>query len=407
MSLRLHPTSIASSEPLRVRVLRALRIRARRASGWSAKALEYGRYVRRQRAYRRWASQINRHRVEVFVGPNLDTFGGIRHHIHAIEKYSCQKVGLVPNDAVLQLLAFDGGTEDFVKWFKAARFPALRAVHSHVDPWFIYWCKKQQKSGVRWIHTYHLNYFPEHAKAELLPWQKEFNHALLNDARHADVRISTSRWQQDDLGRAHGIETLYLPTGVDVALCDQADANRFHKRIGDDPFVLYVGRNAPVKNPADFARLAACLPELQFVMIGQGLTPEVLRTEWQVDPLGNLLVYGSTSRDQVQDAIAACSALVVTSKREGQPTLVLEAMVHGRPIVVPDEAGCMETIGEGDFGFIYRQGDLDDLVRKTLLALGNNEKGKRARRRVLAEYDWHVIAPKLDAIYRGEAAISE
>ena len=41
----------------------------------------------------------------------------------------------------------------------------------------------------------------------------------------------------------------------------------------------------------------------------------------------NLHLYGSASRREVQDALAACSVLVVTSKREGLPTLVLEAMV--------------------------------------------------------------------------------
>jgi glycosyltransferase involved in cell wall biosynthesis len=93
--------------------------------------------------------------------------------------------------------------------------------------------------------------------------------------------------------------------------------------------------------------------------------------------------------------------LVVTSKREGMPTLVLEAMSHGKPIVVPDEAGCMEAIGDGECGFIYRLGNIPDLVEMTHAALSDRERCSRARTRVLQEYDWRVVAVRLDEIYHG------
>jgi glycosyltransferase involved in cell wall biosynthesis len=94
--------------------------------------------------------------------------------------------------------------------------------------------------------------------------------------------------------------------------------------------------------------------------------------------------------------------LVVTSKREGLPTLVLEAMAQKKPIVVPNEAGSMEAIGDGDFGFIYRQGNLDELADCTLKALADTQKCQNARQRILSEYDWRVTAPKLDAIYNAD-----
>jgi glycosyltransferase involved in cell wall biosynthesis len=81
------------------------------------------------------------------------------------------------------------------------------------------------------------------------------------------------------------------------------------------------------------------------------------------------------------------------------PTLVLEAMALRRPVVVPDVDGCVEAVGDHRNGFIYRHGDLDDLAEKTMAALVDQKCGQRARERVLAEYDWRVIVPKLDAIY--------
>ena len=77
-------------------------------------------------------------------------------------------------------------------------------------------------------------------------------------------------------------------------------------------------------------------------------------------------------------------------------------MALGKPIVVPNEEGCMEAIQSGECGFIYELGNIDDLARKTELALVDKIKCSRSRARILQEYDWNAVIPKLDAIYRGE-----
>jgi glycosyltransferase involved in cell wall biosynthesis len=350
--------------------------------------------ARNTRRYEKWIARLRQQRPDVLIGTNL-AWGGVRHHIHAIKQYSSLRLEVAPPEELVN--DFSNGLR---KLFSEFAPTGVQAVHSHVFPWFIEWCAKQQKAGTRWIHTYHLNYFPEHAKDGLLGWQMEVNDSLINDASHANVRLSVSRWQQAFLKKTHGLETQYLPNGVDVALCDQSDPARFRTRVGNGEFILFAGRNDPVKNPADFARLAARLPKQRFVMIGQGLSREVLEKEWDVEAPANLAIHGQTTHRETLDAIAACSALVVTSKREGLPTLVLEAMAHQKPIVVPEEAGCLEAIGDGEFGFIYQQGNVDDLAEKVLAALGDAKKCAGARERVLAEYDWRIVAPKLDTIYR-------
>ena len=37
----------------------------------------------------------------------------------------------------------------------------------------IEWGRRAQRAGRRWVHTYHLPYFPEHARNGLEPWQQE------------------------------------------------------------------------------------------------------------------------------------------------------------------------------------------------------------------------------------------
>jgi glycosyltransferase involved in cell wall biosynthesis len=375
-----------------------------RLSGYRRRiAHEYGMWVYRRssllklRRYEKWIQDVRSRRPRVFLGPDLP-YGGVRGHVRNIAKYSALDVQLVPDERAL------GGLENFSgeahKRFMDFMPDGAPVVHSHVVPWMIRWCAEQQRNGSRWVHTYHLPYFPEHGTTGLKPDQIEINEALIHEACHADVRLSVSRWQQAYLRSEHGIETDYLPNGVDVTACDAGSEKSFRRIFNIlEPFILYVGRNDPVKNPAEFIQLASALPTHQFVVIGQGLGPGVMRRDWDLETPSNVRYLGGATHGDVQDALAACAALVVTSKREGLPTLVLEAMAHGKPIVVADEAGCLEAISDGKFGFIYHLGDLDSLITQTLDALQDGKRCNHARQRVLEEYDWRVVAPRLDAIY--------
>jgi len=360
-----------------------------------------GEFQKKRRSFDTWLLGLDANPPDALVGANFAEYGGVREHLHAIVRHSALSVALAPDDSLL----IEIGAHDIANTFRD-RFlefvpSRITAVHSHVYPWFIEWCSRHQGKGARWIHTYHLPYFPEHSQGTLEPWQREFNAAQINEARHADVRISVAQWQREYLASEHGIETIYLPNGVDLQETDLADASRFVSPFGANPFVLYVGRNDPVKNPAAFVDLACRLPGVRFVMVGRGLDT-VPTSEWGSALPTNLRILGELSHTTVLDAIAASALVVVTSHREGLPTLVLEAMSLGRRLVVPDEKGCMEAVGHGEFAEVYRLGNIDDLAAKTSEALGKGGGNSGARERIAREYDWRVIAPKLDAIYQGQ-----
>lgn len=334
---------------------------------------------------------------DVLIGANISLSNGIRFHIEGIRSHSAMRVAFSPDDELLRRLTYHDVAVRFHDDVMAFDPRGIRVIHSHVYPYFIRWCRNWKESGARWVHTYHLPYFPIDGHME--PWQLEINDALINDARHAHVRLSVSRWQQRYLQGEHDIESIYLPNGVDAERCDRADAEAFRSAFGIEDFILFVGRNEAVKNPVDFLRLARALPDLRFAAVGPGMTPDSLRAFGELPK--NLVALGGLAREQVQNALAACSALVVTSKREGLPTLVLEALLREKPVVVPDDAGCVEAVGGGRFGFVYNHNDLSDLTAKTLAALASVADDRRdARRWVLEEYDWKVVARQLDEIYR-------
>jgi glycosyltransferase involved in cell wall biosynthesis len=323
--------------------------------------------------------------------------------MHALKRFSSLNVALVPDDKPLQQITEWLLRTEFSNDFFRFHPKNLKAVHSHVFPWFIRWCHHQKvTTGVRWVHTHHNWYYPEFGRNGLEPWQEEFNREFLFALNNADVALAVSKAQQKFLLDSFGIRVHYLPNGVDAEFCRKAEPHNCHVNMGRDHFFLYVGRNDPIKNPVDFVRLAEQLPQHRFLMLGQELSEDSLAKDWNVQVPRNLTVAGAATHRQTLNAIAACSALIVTSRREGLPTLVLEAMACGKPVVVPDEQGCLEAIGHGDFGWVYEQNNIDQLVARTLEAAAGDPRCIRAKQRVDDEYDWRVILKKIDRIYCGE-----
>lgn len=370
------------------------------ASQWLTRREHQRRAKKRRQAFDSWLRRLDDRKPEILIGANFVAMGGTRQHMHALHRYSMQPSALMPDEECLRhLTPWDLATE-FGQEFSSWRPKSAVAVHSHVFPWYINWCMLQKKTyGTKWVHTHHNWYYPEFGRNGLESWQQEFNEHFLIALRNADVCLSVSRSQQRFLRTTFGIETEYLPNGVDVDACDRGRAERWVESTGRDGAILYVGRNDPVKNPVAFVQLAQMLPGLQFVMLGEGLSTETLQDEWSICPPENLFIQGNVSHARVQDAIAACSVLVMTSRREGLPTLALEAMTQGKSIVVPEEEGCMEAVSYGEFGFIYQPDNISDLAEKTLKARRDVSRCSGARDRILQEFNWPVIATKLEKFY--------
>lgn len=87
---------------------------------------------------------------------------------------------------------------------------------------------------------------------------------------------------------------------------------------------------------------------------------------------------------------------VLTSRYEGTPNAMLEAMSYGLPCLISDTLpGAMEFIEDGKTGLVFSSGDVFDLAEKLTLLIENpdlrNRLGKNARERVKPYALEHVI----------------
>lgn len=179
--------------------------------------------------------------------------------------------------------------------------------------------------------------------------------------------VVINRAMRDELVRrrvAPRSRVTVVHSGIDLArfarLPDRSTARRALGLDAHRPVIGWAGRLNPQKAPVDFvravARLAPSLPEAQFYMAGEGpLAPEV-RAEAERLRLGDRLIRAAWQND-VATMYAAFDLYCATSRWEGLPLTLLEAMAAERAAVVTAVDGVQEVIRHEVDGMLVDVGD--------------------------------------------------
>ena len=201
--------------------------------------------------------------------------------------------------------------------------------------------------------------------------------------------ITCSRIQgaasSDDTRRALGVAAA-KPLVLNVAnLC---------LRKGHDVLVeaiATVSRHVP-----DVRCLVAGSPHLE-PQTAASLTAAIERHSLQ----DNLRLLGA--RSDVPDLLAASDLFVLSSRQEGFPITILEAMAAGKPVVATDVGGCAEAVVHGETGLIVPPEDPAALANAILYLLQNPEQARRmgeaGRKRVEEHFTVDAMVRKHIELY--------
>jgi glycosyltransferase involved in cell wall biosynthesis len=184
-----------------------------------------------------------------------------------------------------------------------------------------------------------------------------------------------------------------------------------HRSTLDAPLVVAAGRLTRRKGfdrlLRVWARVAAQRPGWRLHIYGGGEQDAELRA--LVDRLGtgdSARLMGRTGR--LFSRMAEASAFVLTSRREGLPMVVLEAMGVGLPVVAYDcPTGPREVVADGVNGFLVPDGDEDAFAARLLELIDDAEKRRRLGAAALAtaaEYDGARLAERWEQLFEELAA---
>jgi glycosyltransferase involved in cell wall biosynthesis len=234
----------------------------------------------------------------------------------------------------------------------------------------------------------------------------------MRDARFA---VTVSDFNVRHLARhANGTRIVRIYNGLDL--------DRFvpNGTVRDrPPLVLAVGRLIEKKGFDDLLRACAVLAregvDFRCVVVGKGR--ERGQLEALVNGLGiaeRVALGGPLPREELlrlyprASVFAAPCVVGSDGNRDGLPTVLVEAMALGVPVVATDVTGIPELVEDGVTGLLVRQRDPDGLAAglRTLLVDAETAArlARRARWRVEERFDLRVNVAELRRLFVEAAA---
>lgn len=208
-------------------------------------------------------------------------------------------------------------------------------------------------SRIRVVHTFHGNILSGYFHPAKEGAFRLLERGLTRWATDAVIVLSPQQ-REEIVVRfrvAPAERTFVVPLGIDLSLYAKLPARgRFRREMGfaDDAFVVgIVGRLAPIKNHEMFLRAAGetvrAVPNARFVVIGDGESARDLRALAANLGLGAAFRFAGLRTDLAQ-IYADLDVVALTSRNEGTPLSLIEAMASGCPIVATDVGGVADIL---------------------------------------------------------------
>jgi glycosyltransferase involved in cell wall biosynthesis len=198
------------------------------------------------------------------------------------------------------------------------------------------------------------------------------------------------------------------PQGRMRVIYNGIDTERFHPGPAARDLVgpvVTIGRLVEQKNHALFlqaaARLAGECADVRFVIVGDGPLRPALEEQARSLGIGDRVSFTGERRD-VEEILRTASLFWLTSRWEGLPNVVLEAMASGVPAIATDVGGTRELIRAGVDGYVVPEQDVDAFVQHSRELLNDASMGRRfgaAARARAEEFSTPCMVSALSQLY--------
>jgi glycosyltransferase involved in cell wall biosynthesis len=214
----------------------------------------------------------------------------------------------------------------------------------------------------KFVHTYHGHIFHSYYGAtktrlfltieKLLARLGTDRIVVLSEQQRHEIQ------QQFRVGRVDQFRV--IPLGLDMRVFAEWKRRRrlFREELGvqdGDVLVGIVGRLAAIKNHDLFFRAAAHYRReyrvtkadqlVRFIVIGDGQLRSVLENQARAFGLDEVVNFVGTRTDP-ENFYPALDVVALTSRNEGTPLTLIEAMANGRPVIATAVGGVIDLLGD-------------------------------------------------------------
>lgn len=233
----------------------------------------------------------------------------------------------------------------------------------------------------RTVHTFHGHVLEGYFRPVV---QRGFVEVERRLARSTDRLVAVSPQIKDALlelgiGQESQYEVISLGLDLDDFLAVNGHRGGLRSAIGvgpTAPLVGVVGRLVPIKDHETLLRAMARLPEVHLAVVGDGESRPALEARAAADGLADRVHFVGWWPD-VAGAVADLDVVVLTSRNEGTPVALIEALAAARPVVATDVGGVSHVVDHEVNGLLAGAGD-DETVAAHLDRLLRNPSAREA-----------------------------
>jgi glycosyltransferase involved in cell wall biosynthesis len=238
-------------------------------------------------------------------------------------------------------------------------------------------------------------------------------------ARTADLVLATCSDEVAELRRmgAGGDQVRVVPCGVDTEVfspwAEPQVPGPAHPSAVSDLNLLYVGRLVPRKGIDTVIDALAQVPQARLTVAG-GPRAAALKDDPEAQRLlararhravaDRVQLIGGVAQSRLPGIMRGADAVVTAPWYEPFGIVPLEAMAVGRPLVGTAVGGLLDTVKDGETGFLVPPRDPDALAA-SLRKLADDKElrlrmGRAARGRAVRHYSWARVAEQVESAYR-------
>jgi len=177
-----------------------------------------------------------------------------------------------------------------------------------------------------------------------------------------DLLVCCGQAVHDRFARLVDAPAVVINNGVDTdAFHPSAGDARLYRPEGARLVVGFAARLVPQKRPEDFLRMAAEIApfhrDVRFLIAGEGSRRPLYEAMAEMSPAAEQVRFLGYVED-MRSFYAACDVLVLPSRSEGCPNVVLEAMAMRRALVVSDAAGTRDVVANEREALVFPIGNV-------------------------------------------------
>lgn len=192
-----------------------------------------------------------------------------------------------------------------------------------------------------------------------------------------------------------------------AGLNEKIEFRQKYKYDSDDFIILYIAEFIPRKDHGFFIKnipvLKKQIPNLKVIMPGHGVQlkeMKILAVNLEVDDI----IWFPGYRKDINLLCEISDLYVTTSRQEGLPVSVIEAMASGLPVVASNIRGQTEAVVPNRNGKLYELENSSDFVDKILVLYKNPELRAEIRKNNIEDsvkYSVEIAIEKMAGIYKG------